>query len=751
MPTIPQLPPARMLSSDDEIPISQDGSACAVSVGDLLASTQPAIIIPSPSLLGRHSVGAGGPEGIGVGIGIDFSEGTIAADGSDHAGFPVAGGLIVDSDLVISDQGSQKLMPTAALRTLFSAGDNITINEEGVISASGSVSASDGGGTLGSILSLPLTVSLSAADTIPVVQGGTAYAVAYSNLLNGLTIDQAVTAGPVLATDVLWVGQGSSSMVAQTFGAIWSWIMTSLSQYRAPVSEITSGTALSYTEHNGIILIVTAQAVRIDVNFNSVGNGFQCDIVTTPSGSVVWGSGVVATDGGLGMPSNSRCRLLACSSSQGQTILASVFSTAVGSSNSAGPPGPVSNLAVNGVTSSSVALAWTAPTTGGGAAYYLVQYRSNGASSWTSLPTNPTVPSVSVTGLSASSPYDFQIAASNAGGTAGSYVQLLNISTATAGILAPGSPSGLSVGAVTSSSISLTWVAPSTGGAPTGYTVQSSLDGGSTWTSAVSFGNVTSGVIGGLLSGTIYAFRVAAYNSGGSSTYSPTSAYPTGTTVSSASIPGLPTNLSFPSTYSTSMTVEWTAPSGPVTGYNIQYRVMSTSTWTVVTSSTNQITITGLTASTAYEFQVQAVNGALASAYTGSVLNTTTAVASGIYKLTPSPTRQSPTLGWAGTTMTRANGQPASGYNVSDNSAAGDGAYPVPASVGFAWSSSNTVVPSATNAGSNGLSLDGHNLWFSWSVTYPTAAGNYYLWAIARDGAGNIGGTCVSPTPFTLQ
>jgi len=199
------------------------------------------------------------------------------------------------------------------------------------------------------------------------------------------------------------------------------------------------------------------------------------------------------------------------------------------------------------------------------------------------------------------------------------------------------------------------------------------------------------------------------------------------------------------------MTAQWTGPSGTVTGYNVQYRVANASAWTVVFSATNSITITGLSASTTYELQVQTVNGALTSAYTSSVLNTTAAAAAGIYKLSPAPTRQSPSVGWAGMTITRSNGQPALGYNVSDNSTAADGAYPVPASVGFAWSASNTVVPAVTNAGSNGLALDGHNLWYTWTVTFPAVAGSYYLWAVACDSAGNIGGTCVSPTPFVLQ
>ena len=749
MPTISQLPPVRILSSEDEVPISQRGSTCSVSIGDFLASTQPAIIVPSPSLLGRTSVGAGGPEGVEIGTGIDLVGGVIVANGADHATFPAAGGLLIGSDLVISDHGNQMLMPTATLRSLFSAGDNISIDTNGVISSSGTAGVSGGGVSLNSIASLQRAASLAAGDMVPVTQSGTAYAISYSNFLNGLTIDQAASSAAVADGDSIWVAQGSSAMTAQTFGAIWSWIAACLSRYRPPVLEIVANTTLSYSTHNGRTLVVTAPDVTITPNFALMGNGFECEIVTWSSAAVVWGAGIISTDGGPGLGSNSHARLFACSSSQGTLVMASVRGALAGSGNAVAAPGPISNLAVTDRTSSSLTLSWTAPTTGGTATSYAVQQRLSGTLPWASVPTSSTLSTVTIAGLSSGSSYDVQIAANNSSGTTSTYVQLLNVSTAMETLVAPGPPSGLETGTPTVSSVALTWTAPITGGSPTGYTVQYSANGGVTW-SAVSFGNVTSATMAGLLAATTYVFRISAVNTAGSSIYVPTSAFPVTTTLPSAVTPGLPTNLSFSSTYSSSMTVQWTAPSGTVRGYNIQYRAANAPSWTVVSCTTTSITVTGLSSGTTYEFQVQSVNGAVTGAYTASSANTTTAATTGVYKLMPAPTRQSPTQGWVGTTLTRANGQPASGYNLTDSSAVGDGAYPVPASVGFAWSVSNTVVPVVTNAGSNGLTLDGHNLWYTWSVTYPSTAGNYYLWAIARDSAGNIGGTCVSSSPFNL-
>ncbi|MBS0638940.1 MAG: fibronectin type III domain-containing protein [Proteobacteria bacterium] len=750
MPTISQLPPARPLLSTDEVPISQGGSACSVSIGDLLASVQPTIIVPTGSLLGRTSAGAGTPEGVLIGPGISLSGGTIIATGSDHSRFPKTPDLIVGSDLVVSDQGSQKLMPTASLRRLFTAGDNVAISADGVISAGAAGSSSGGTWSAGAIAGLQRTLSVESTDVLPISQGGTAYAITYTDLLNGLTIDQAPTATGVSDTDTLWVAQGAPSMSAQTFAAIWSWISASMPRYRMPVCEVVTDTNLTYAAHNGKLLIVTSLNVTIRLTDAQLGSGFGCEIITSAAGSVLWGAGIAATDGGTGLGGNAHARILAGATGAGLLVLASVGAAPVGAEAATGVPGGVESLAVVATTSSSLTLAWSAPTTGGAATHYVVQYRLNGGSSWMTVAPNPSLPTVILSGLAAGTSYDVQVAAANSVGMSASISQLLNVQTAI-GIMVPGAPTGLSAAGVSSSAVTLTWNAPTSGGSPTGFLVQYSSNAGSTWSEGVSFGMVTNGTVTGLSASTTYSFRIAAVNASGASAYIPTSSYPTATTTSAAMAPGVPTNLSFIATYSTSVTLQWTAPNGTVTSYNVQYRVLNGATWNAVSVATNSVTITGLSPGTTYEFEVQALNGALTSAYAPSVVNTTTTSASGIYKLTPAPTRQSPTQGWVGAVVTMSNGQPASGYNVSDNSSAADGSNPTPASVGFAWSASNTVVPAVTNPGSSGLALDGHNLWYTWTVAYPSSAGNYYLWAVAKDSAGNIGGTCVSPTPFTLQ
>jgi hypothetical protein len=89
MPTIPQLPPATETTAQDEIPLSQAGITKSVTISELLASVQTAIEIPSGTLLGRVSLGPGGPEPVYVSTGLALQSESLLANGGDHAGFVV--------------------------------------------------------------------------------------------------------------------------------------------------------------------------------------------------------------------------------------------------------------------------------------------------------------------------------------------------------------------------------------------------------------------------------------------------------------------------------------------------------------------------------------------------------------------------------------------------------------------------------------------------------------------------------------
>ena len=136
MPTIQQLPSASQAGATDELPVSQGGVTRSVTVADLLASTQPAITMASNTMLGRASLGPGGPETVAIGTGMSLGAGSLSATGADHAGFAVQGALTLTDQVVLNSSGVPTRMGLPLLRGLFSAGSNVAIDGNGVVSAS---------------------------------------------------------------------------------------------------------------------------------------------------------------------------------------------------------------------------------------------------------------------------------------------------------------------------------------------------------------------------------------------------------------------------------------------------------------------------------------------------------------------------------------------------------------------------------------------------------------------------------------
>ena len=241
-----------------------------------------------------------------------------------------------------------------------------------------------------------------------------------------------------------------------------------------------------------------------------------------------------------------------------------------------GTPGAVGNPSPTAVGTTSVSLSWDVPGTGGTPTSYAVTGGGTAAVSGTT---------ATITGLTDGSTYTFSVAASNAAGT-GSAVEIA-VTTGTPG--AVGNPSPTAVG---TTSVSLSWDAPSTGGTPTSYAV---TGGG---TAAVSGATAT---ITGLTDGSTYMFGVTASNAAG-----------TGTAVQrtvTTGTPGPVQNLTGSPTGTTSVSLGWEAPTtrGTATGYSVTASGVSASQIAV---SGTSATVTGLSAGTSYTFSVTATNSA---------------------------------------------------------------------------------------------------------------------------------------------
>ncbi len=185
---------------------------------------------------------------------------------------------------------------------------------------------------------------------------------------------------------------------------------------------------------------------------------------------------------------------------------------------------------------------------------------------------------------------------------------------------APAAPTGLTVTGTTSSSVSLSWTAPS--GTVTGYQV---YEEGGLSNTLVASPTTTSATITGLSPSTGYTFFVKAVNSAGSSAASSTVT----ATTPAASSPAAPAGLAVTGTTSSTVSLSWTAPAGTVTGYKVFENGSSTALSTGVTIIGTTATVSGLTASTTYTFTVAATNSAGTGPQSSPVSATTAASGGG--------------------------------------------------------------------------------------------------------------------------
>ncbi len=182
----------------------------------------------------------------------------------------------------------------------------------------------------------------------------------------------------------------------------------------------------------------------------------------------------------------------------------------------------------------SVALAWTAPTTTGGEAIdgYAVRFSTNGGFSWTVATANTfsSATSYTVTGLTSSSGYTFEVAAINGVGTgpwsaaSGTVVPELD----------PGAPVGL-IAVAGDASATLSWQPPAdSGGSITGYRVEAEVGATTIILNENTGTTATTYEATGLVNGASYRFQVAAINGVGPGPFS---------ALSNAVIPAAPSSV----------------------------------------------------------------------------------------------------------------------------------------------------------------------------------------------------------------
>ena len=179
-----------------------------------------------------------------------------------------------------------------------------------------------------------------------------------------------------------------------------------------------------------------------------------------------------------------------------------------------------------------------------------------------------------------------------------------------------GTPSGLTSSSVTNNSATVSWTAIT---GATSYNVEYEASGASSWTTITGVTS-SSQPLSGLAPATTYNYAVATVCSAGTSSYSATSSF---TTLQNC---GTPSGLSSSSITANTATVSWGAVSGAVS-YNLEYEASGASGWTTLTGVTSaSYPLTGLSASTTYNFAVAATCSAGTGPYSSSSSFTTLVV-----------------------------------------------------------------------------------------------------------------------------
>ena len=265
--------------------------------------------------------------------------------------------------------------------------------------------------------------------------------------------------------------------------------------------------------------------------------------------------------------------------------------------------GPPTNLsgAVRGVDG--VGLAWTdnaATETG-----FEIEYRLVGSIAWLQAGTvAANYTTFEVGGLSSMGSYEFRVRALQGGNQPPSEWS----NTVTVGTEAFAAPSHLRGVALGPTSVRLSWVDNSA--TEVGFEIEYRTSGANAWRQwGIVGANVTTWDLGNLALGTTYYFRVRARQGGGQ----PHSGWSnTASVTTDVAVPTAPTNLSGTALGPDSVRLTWTDNSSTETGFEVDYQISATGSWTragTVAADVTTFDVLNLSSGTTYEFRVRALQG----------------------------------------------------------------------------------------------------------------------------------------------
>ncbi|MCJ7795719.1 MAG: fibronectin type III domain-containing protein, partial [Thermoleophilia bacterium] len=273
------------------------------------------------------------------------------------------------------------------------------------------------------------------------------------------------------------------------------------------------------------------------------------------------------------------------------------------------PAGPT-GLAAAAVSSSQINLSWRDNSTNESG--FKIERSLSSTTGFSPIATvGANVVSYSNSGLSASTTYYYRVRAYNTAGDSA----YSNTASASTGQTVPSAPTNLNATPASSSQINLSWTDASSN--ETGFKIERSFSATSGFSQIATLGaNATSYSNTGLSPGTLYAYRVRAYNAAGNSAYSNTAV-----TNTLDVPPAAPSGLTAAAVSSSQIDLTWVDNSTNETGFEVERSLSATTGFALVASVGANVTSyqnTGLSPSTTYYYKVRARNTAGASGYSAT-------------------------------------------------------------------------------------------------------------------------------------
>lgn len=343
---------------------------------------------------------------------------------------------------------------------------------------------------------------------------------------------------------------------------------------------------------------ITATAVRLSwtVVAGAIGYNVRYRIAGSTSWTTVASQGNIRFLSGLQSSSTYEWQVQTVCGSAAGTLGNSAFSASETFTTLASAPcNTPTGLLTDSITATSARVRWNPVA---GAFGYNVRYRVSGTTTWTTVGTagNARV----LTNLLPATSYQWQVqtlcgSATNAG-TSSAYSASVTFTTL-ASTACP-VPSGLQSDSITATSARVFWT-PVSGAQAYGVRYRTVNSG--TWITVSTQSSFR--LLTALLPSTTYEWQVQSICSpntvSGASVWSASAFF---TTLAQVGC-GVPSNLVSSNITTNSATLSWSNTG--VADYRIRYRVANSSTWTTISSTSTTRLLTGLLASTNYEWQVR--------------------------------------------------------------------------------------------------------------------------------------------------